>query len=338
MTYLAAPLAAPSTGAALQQARSLVGVADLVEYRLDAMDDFDLPRLVAETPLPAIITCRSRAQGGHFRGSEKERLAILQQALALQPAFVDVEMDALASLPRPSATSSRIIGSWHAFSNMGDDWGALGMKIRAWGADVVKLVGMAASEDDILIPLHWLHQQHGAAIGLAMGEAGVLTRLLAPRFPQALLSFGAAGIGTAAGQISLSIMLNTYHFRELATAYPLLVVLGPNAAQATWLAAYQEVLQEQWPSQKPLLLPLPCHRLSTGVWLSLVLARVQGVILQPDLLLSDDMQLFGPLRAGACYRLDGTRAVVVSYERAPATRWRFPDLPATPAASRQKPV
>ena len=46
---------------------------DLVELRLDRLADCDLTPLFKAAGKPRIATCRSRAQGGFFGGSEPER-------------------------------------------------------------------------------------------------------------------------------------------------------------------------------------------------------------------------------------------------------------------------
>ena len=62
MTYLAVAISAIDTDDALTALHRVTGRADLAELRLDLMQSFDLPRLLAERPLPVIVTCRPTAR------------------------------------------------------------------------------------------------------------------------------------------------------------------------------------------------------------------------------------------------------------------------------------
>ncbi|HUX17463.1 MAG TPA: type I 3-dehydroquinate dehydratase, partial [Phycisphaerae bacterium] len=70
----------------------------LAEIRLDAMCEFDLARLLADSPCPVIVTYRPRREGGLYDGPEGKRLETLRQAARLGARYIDVEHDALRSL------------------------------------------------------------------------------------------------------------------------------------------------------------------------------------------------------------------------------------------------
>jgi len=282
-THLAVAIAAADTTHALAQASAIKHTATLVEYRLDLMDDFDLSRLLAESPLPAIITCRHPAQGGHFSGSERERQQVLHQAIALGAPFVDVEWDTLPAFSETSHPRTRIIGSHHDFQGMLGDWASTGLRIRRAGADIVKLVGTAKRSDDVLTPLAWLHGLVTPGIGIAMGAEGAASRILAPRFRQAYLSFAATGAGTAPGQIQAVELEAKFGYHQLANAEPLLVVLTPDPIPWDVIESYRRALTSysHLVSIQPRIVPIPTEVLSPGLLLSLHLARVHGILCLP---------------------------------------------------------
>ena len=72
-------VAAP-TMATLRQRRDLYSDS-LVELRLDTVDRPDVPGALAGRQGPVIVTCRPTWEGGHFQGSEAERLGMLEAAL-----------------------------------------------------------------------------------------------------------------------------------------------------------------------------------------------------------------------------------------------------------------
>ncbi len=307
---LAIAIAAADTAAAMAMAQAAVGLADLVEYRLDGMGDFHLPALIAGSPLPAIITCRSRAQGGAFSGAEGERRRILAEAIALGAAFVDVEAEALptlafsatTALPRPH---TRLIGSQHDFAGMMGDWASAGLRLRALGADIVKLVGMARTADDVLPPLAWLHGLTTPGIGLAMGAAGGPTRLLAPRFAAAFLSFAALdGPGTAPGQFTAAAMIADYGYTRLAAADPLLLLLTPDPPPWPQVAAYRAALDAAAPpAARPWALPLPLSTLTPDLLLALQLTGAAALACLPEVERDPALRQLGLAPAAPAYAL-----------------------------------
>lgn len=286
-THLALAIAAPDTTATLALAASYVGVATLAEYRLDLMADFDLVRLLQYSPLPAIITCRPSSEGGGFRGPERERRSLLREAIALGAPFVDVEAGALPDLALVPRRRTRLIGSHHDFAGMLGDWASDGLRLRASGADIVKLVGTASHPNDVLPAVSWLAglKARLPGIGIVMGENGIASRLLAPRFPAAFLSFAAAdGAGTAAGQVGAKALLEDYGFGRLDRADPFLVLLTPHEVPWLQVATYRQMLSSLDASGKAWLLPLPIAQFGPGLLLACQLAGVSGIIALPQTL------------------------------------------------------
>jgi 3-dehydroquinate dehydratase/shikimate dehydrogenase len=230
---IAVSLALPSTERCLARLQVLAPQIALAEIRLDLMDSFDLPRLIADAPCPLIITCRPQREGGQFRGSEPERQAILAQAIALGCAFVDIEWDSLATFTSHRKGLTRLIVSRHWQDHMPDDLLATYETLRNQ-ADVVKLVGLARQPADTLPVFRLLSRATGPVIGLAMGQAGRLTRLLAPCFPNCLLTYGAASAegATASGQLSVSEMIGCYHLHQVGPHTIIHLHLCASAASA----------------------------------------------------------------------------------------------------------
>ena len=93
---------------------------------------------------------------------------------------------------------------------------------------VVKLVGTARSAADVLPVLELLRDASTPVIAMAMGAPGTCTRLLAPAFPQALLTYGAASTAaaTAPGQITVDEMTDRYAL-HLVTPKPRCTCTSP---------------------------------------------------------------------------------------------------------------
>jgi 3-dehydroquinate dehydratase/shikimate dehydrogenase len=209
---VALSLAPRDTDSCLATLRAAGSRIELAEIRLDLMDSFDLPRLIAEAPCGLIITCRPPREGGRFGGSEIERLAILRQALELGCAYVDVEWDSIELLERPQGAAGQVMVSRHWFDRMPESLWLVYETLRD-RADVVKLVGLAQQPTEMLPVLELLQRATTPVVAIAMGAAGQLTRLIAPCYEACLLTYAAAATtsATASGQYSLQELIERYH-------------------------------------------------------------------------------------------------------------------------------
>ena len=216
LNKVAISLALPDTQTCLETLATLAPRICLAEIRLDAMTTIDLPRLISGSPCPLIMTCRPPREGGHFTGSEVERLAMLAQAIDLGCAYVDIEWDSLTAFAGQKHASTRIIASRHWHNQMPGDLWPFYEALRE-EADVVKLVGLAQRITDTLPVLELLWRASSPVIGLAMGAAGQLTRLLAPCFSQCLLTYAAPSAAnlTASGQLSIADVTDLYRLQQV---------------------------------------------------------------------------------------------------------------------------
>ena len=95
MNRVAASLAREDTDSCLRELDRLAPRIGLAEVRLDLMRTFDISKLVANSPVPLILTCRPEREGGGFTGPESERAGILRTAWESGCAYIDVEADSL---------------------------------------------------------------------------------------------------------------------------------------------------------------------------------------------------------------------------------------------------
>ena len=201
------------------------GGADLAELRLDLMPGFDLEALLASRPLPVIVTYRPKRAGGAYVGSEEGRVATLRKALALGAEHVDAEPDTVHLLR--GAGPGKLIVSHHDFAGVTRPLATVYRRLAGLGADIVKMAVTAQRIEDNLEVFEVLRQADRPTIGLAMGEAGVISRILAGRYG-AYLTFAApdeAG-GTAPGQVSLGDMVGMYRAGDIGPATALYGVIA----------------------------------------------------------------------------------------------------------------
>jgi 3-dehydroquinate dehydratase/shikimate dehydrogenase len=196
--------------------------ADMVELRIDEFTDHDqLRQLLSDVRLPAIVTCRASWEGGHCELPEPQRLALLEVAATSGAAYIDIELEAYrrqdavgqvnAAVPRSKRPG--LIVSAHDFKGRPARLTNILAEMEQSDGDVNKIVWTARSIRDNLEAFEILLQPTKPTIALCMGEAGLISRVLAKKFG-AFLSF--AGIRrqevTAPGQASLEEMKNLYRW------------------------------------------------------------------------------------------------------------------------------
>jgi len=209
---VAASLAPQDTDSCLRELGRLAPRIGLAEVRLDLIRTFDIAKLVANSPVPLILTCRPEREHGGFTGPESERVGILRTAWESGCAYLDVEADCLDLVSGwGSGSPTRVIASQHWFDSMPPDLLGTYRELRDRCA-VVKLVGTAATAADVLPVLELLRDASTPVIAMAMGGPGTCTRLLAPAFARTLLTYGAANAAaaTAPGQITVEEMTDRY--------------------------------------------------------------------------------------------------------------------------------
>ncbi|MDP6438455.1 MAG: shikimate dehydrogenase [Candidatus Brocadiia bacterium] len=224
MTLLCVPLTEPTAEAALDFMHGLPECVGIVELRLDhvwaARPDAAAPTLraiCAAKDRPIIVTVRPPREGGLCEAPESERLDLLRLAAACGADYVDVELDSVGALGELAGPTRRIV-SHHDFQRTPEDLDAIHARAARSGADVVKIAARALDITDA-VPMLELLERRGAAvptIALSMGEEGLATRILAPKFG-AFLSFGAPREGetTGPGQVPFRRMEDMYRFSRI---------------------------------------------------------------------------------------------------------------------------
>lgn len=185
-------------------------VADLIELRVDYIQGLQvehLKELKAKTEKPAILTCRKKAEGGGFAGSEKQRLAIIQKAIDLKFPYVDVELSTFKKYKLNKIRGVKLIVSYHNFEKT-PSYNFLEKIVGQCyklGADIAKVAVKANSFKDskTILQLVLNKKPNKEIIALAMGEKGKITRVVSPLLGAYLTFASVGGRGSAPGQIDI---------------------------------------------------------------------------------------------------------------------------------------
>lgn len=194
--------------------------ADYVEIRFDFLrQDFLPAALDAATSIKdrTVYTLRPKSEGGMFTGSEENRLLWLYRLIEQEPMLIDVEFntlkknDELADLLE--GKKGPLLVSWHDFEKTppSDYIADLLSEMRTY-SNYVKIVTTAQSIEDSLRLL----ELYETAIGLspiffAMGDAGVISRLLCNIIGNAPFTYASLDKIIAPGQLTVQQMKKLYN-------------------------------------------------------------------------------------------------------------------------------
>ena len=254
MTLIALSIFVPSIDAVdhvLERAAAGCGQgARLIEWRADQLALQDrgreaITRLVREAAAPSIVTIRAAYEGGRYTGDDHERLELIRGLIEGEspPRYIDLELRcwlnhpheqeplrrALESTVRDaSGRATGLILSAHDFEGRPRD---LLQRIEAMtdepACDVIKVAWRARSLRDNLEVFDLLRERRKPTMALAMGEFGLPSRVLAPKFG-GFLTFAADAPSeeTAPGQPAIRDLVDRYRFGSLSRATAVYGVIG----------------------------------------------------------------------------------------------------------------
>jgi len=181
----------------------------------------------------AIATCRRKEFGGNFAKSLAEELEVLEKAAAAGCQMIDLEVESAEKLKGAQLVKLRSMGaalliSFHDISRTrGLD--QVADRIEHFKPDYVKVVSTARSLADNLSVLRLIEDRSLSShvVGIAMGEEGILSRVLGPR-AGAAFTFASLGNGaeTATGQMTARTLLDLYRLDHLDQATRIFAVAG----------------------------------------------------------------------------------------------------------------
>jgi 3-dehydroquinate dehydratase / shikimate dehydrogenase len=227
----------------LEQVAAALPDSRFVELRLDtlAKPAAALPQvqkfLAGRRDVTAIATCRRKPNGGHFAGSLNAELEVLIKAAEGGCHIVDLEVESAEQMTRPQlakfrasvrASGAALLISFHDFTRTkGLDQAVA--RIEAFEPDFVKVVSTARTLADNLAVLRIIeeHSLNSHVVGIAMGEEGLISRVLGPRAGAAFtFASTAEEVGTAPGQVSARTLLDLYRIDQLDQATRIFAVAG----------------------------------------------------------------------------------------------------------------
>ena len=213
---LCATIAAPDIKTLMGETRrALAEGVDLVELRLDYLQRGSEEEIVKEiSPISnfCILTVRSRAEGGKFRGGERERLQRLLAVSKAGPHYIDIEL-ATAERDHKLAhelerNSDVLIVSWHGLEGTPTRRELATLRDRAMKVgDIAKVVPTARRlEDNGRIISLYNGKTRGRLIAFCTGEKGIISRVVSMMAGSPISYVTVAPNPVAAGQLPFKLV------------------------------------------------------------------------------------------------------------------------------------
>jgi 3-dehydroquinate dehydratase-1 len=193
--------------------------ADYVEIRFDYLNlsEMDEALTIAnQVNRKAVYTFRSPEQGGLFKGNISERIASLEKMSSSKPMLLDVELDTIKSNENLAnylqEQNTSLLISWHDFEQTpsNDQLTRVLYEMRKYSQNV-KIVTTAQKTEDSLRLLELYENSLGLnLIAFAMGEAGVISRVLCVIIGSAPFTYASLEKAISPGQLTIKQMRKLY--------------------------------------------------------------------------------------------------------------------------------
>lgn len=224
-------------------------IGDVIELRLDCLEnDAELEQAIRELPLlfgerarPFILTFRTSEQGGGQTSDTARRIRFWAENFSPgreRADYADLESDLAEFIAAEEARRAvklidwdKVICSHHDFDALPHDLEAVFARMLRTPARILKIAVRACDITDCLPVLQLLERAELPAgrelIVVAMGEAGLLTRILAPA-RGAFITYGALTReqSTAPGQIGARELRSLYRVHDINEGTEIMGLVG----------------------------------------------------------------------------------------------------------------
>jgi len=215
LTYLCVPIFVTDdlAKAGSDIAAAVQAGAEMIELRIDPLGDSTFLPLLEDCSVPVIVTCRPTWEGGLSDLNDEQRFKLLFAA-GEDADYIDIELKtARAQIEMFAEVRAPVVLSVHDFSGRPNRLYNVVKEMNGLDAQVNKIVWTARTIRDNLEAFELLLHREKPTIALCMGEAGLISRVLAKKFG-AFLTYASLSDqdATAPGQITIAQLKNLYRW------------------------------------------------------------------------------------------------------------------------------
>jgi 3-dehydroquinate dehydratase/shikimate dehydrogenase len=286
----------------IERAEAALADFRFLEFRLDSLPKpaSAMPNvkefLAAHRDATVLATCRRKQFGGQFTGSLKAELEVLQAAAEAGCQIVDLEVEsAEEAAPRQldhlrdglRAAGTALLVSFHDFSRT-KNLDQVALRISVFQPEFVKVVSTAKSLADNLAVLKLIqdHSRSAEVVGIAMGEEGLVSRVLSLRagapFTFAAFSEGPENnskLATAPGQLTARTLRDLYRVEQLDQATRIFGVAGDPITHSLSPLMHNAAFRRE--NVNAILLPLLTHKVADLLTLARELPLAGAAVTMP---------------------------------------------------------
>ncbi len=219
---------------------------DMVELRVDLLDASEQENLRADPKagvsdfhgVDSILTVRREVDGGHWKGSETDRIALLKRMLSAGFTHIDIEAD-LPGLPdrlgivqSARAAGITVIASRHCMDSVPADLDTELQRLSAIG-DCAKIAARPTGIADFRRLLHAARAHAEPHVVLGMGSYGVASRIMGHAFGNLFTFSSAADVQQAAsGHIAPDVLQTLFAHGKTGSVTRYFAVAGDPVAHS----------------------------------------------------------------------------------------------------------
>ena len=210
-------------------------VGDVVELRMDYLEEpeaalGEVRQIIEHSECQLILTLRSPKQGGVGSHTYETRRSFWLRAKELPKVWFDVEFDFLSQTNDLSIDPTRLICSHHDFEGVPGNLDELYSQMSATSAKATKIAVQANDAVDCLPIFQLIDRARNAGqqlIAIAMGSAGIMTRILGPS-RGSFLTYGSIDdeSGTAPGQLTARDLRELYRIDQIDSQTQIYGIIG----------------------------------------------------------------------------------------------------------------
>ncbi len=216
---------------------------DLLEIRLDRFGMApELNELLARKPTPVIMSCRRRQEGGHWDGTEAQRLALLRQCIVHKADYVEIEVDVADQIQR-FAPTKRVISCYLRADDSADDIADVYAEAQKKDPDVIKLTANVRTPEEAWPLVQILAKPPVPTVVVGLGKSGIMLATLAKKVDSPW-TYAALEKGMEAypGQPTINELKNVYQFDKIGRKTRLIGVTGFGDREYLTVAGFNAAL------------------------------------------------------------------------------------------------
>ncbi|MCA8995473.1 MAG: type I 3-dehydroquinate dehydratase [Planctomycetaceae bacterium] len=205
---------------------------DIIELCLDYfVKEPDIKDLLSITEKPMIVSCRRKEDGGHWQGTEEQRLMLLRQAIVAGPEYVELDLEIAPKVPRFGDTK-RVI-SFTRLDGPETDIQDIFYQASNAKADIVKFTWPTPDLDSAWPLLAAVSQKRILpVVGMGLGRPELTFSLLGLKYGSPWIYAALEpGMESHPGQANVHELIETYHCQDIDSKTVFVAIAGFGPAQ-----------------------------------------------------------------------------------------------------------